>query len=108
MTDQFVIHRLKSKPVSYSVGISHFVSHGEWQMAITVTGVGEDNENKRRVATDLRAAAEMLDPTKIEAKEAPATAGMESIAEALEVSLQMNERKDTTINALYDRLRGLV
>jgi hypothetical protein len=107
MTDRFVIHRLKSKPVSYGVGISHFVSHGEWQMGIEVTGAGEDDENKRRIASDLRAAAEMLDPTGIEAKEAPATAGMESIAEALELSLQMNERKDAAIAALHDRLRGL-
>lgn len=107
MTNQFVIHRLKSKPVSYTVGIRHFVSHGQWQMGIEVMGAGEDEENKRRIASDLRAAAEMLDPTEIEKIEAPATAGMESMTEALELSLQMNERKDAALRALHDRLRGL-
>lgn len=94
--NDFVIHRLRSKPVSYTVGINHFVAEGEWKMGIEVTGAGEDDENKRRIASDLRAAAEMLDPT---VREAPATAGMESISEALEVAMD-------TIDHLYERLNG--
>ena len=59
--DQFIIHRLRSKPVEYTVTIRHFVADGEWMMGITVSDLKEDDEQKRRVASDLRHAAEMLE-----------------------------------------------
>lgn len=62
MSDQFVVHRLRSKPVEYTVRIRHFISGGEWQMGVEVQDVVEDEINRRRVAADLRAAAEWLDP----------------------------------------------
>lgn len=58
--NQFVVHRLRSKPVEYTVTIRHFVSAGEWQMGVTVQDVGEDDTNRERVADDLEAAAQML------------------------------------------------
>lgn len=61
MSDQFVVHRLRSKPVEYTVRIRHFVSGGEWQMGVTVLDLAEDDEQRRRVASDLRQAADMLD-----------------------------------------------
>jgi len=64
MTDQFVIHRLRAKPVEYSVTIRHFVVDGEWQMGVSVSGVSDDDENKKRVSFDLRRAADMIDDNK--------------------------------------------
>ena len=61
MSDQFIVHRLRSKPIKYTVTINHFVSAGEWQMGVTVQDVGEDDTNRERVAADLRAAADMLE-----------------------------------------------
>jgi len=57
----FVINRLRSKPVSYCVEIDHFVCGGDWQMSITVKDVAPDPENRKRIAADLRAAAEILE-----------------------------------------------
>jgi hypothetical protein len=57
----FVVHRLRSKPVEYSVDIRHFVVAGEWTMGVTVRDVADDAEGRRRVAADLRRAAEMID-----------------------------------------------
>lgn len=71
MSDQFVVHRLRSKPIEYTVGIRHFVVAGEWQMGVTVHDVAEGSEERRRVASDLRYAADMLD------KESAPTAGQE-------------------------------
>jgi hypothetical protein len=61
MSDQFVVHRLRSKPIEYTVRIRHFVVAGEWQMGVMVLDIAEDDEQKLRVATDLRRAADMLD-----------------------------------------------
>lgn len=60
MSDRFVVHRLRSKPVEYTVTIRHFVAAGEWQMGVTVQDVDEDDTNRERVADDLEAAAQML------------------------------------------------
>jgi hypothetical protein len=59
--DAFVIHRLRAKPVEYVFKITHFVEAGEWQMSITVEGVAKDEENRHRVAADLRVAADWLE-----------------------------------------------
>lgn len=61
MSDQFVIHRLRSKPVEYTVQIRHFVSGGSWQMGVTVLDLAEGDEARSRVADDLRYAADMLE-----------------------------------------------
>lgn len=58
--DAFVIHRLRAKPVEYSVTIRHFVSEGEWQMSMTVEGAEDDTVNRLRVAEDLEVAASWL------------------------------------------------
>lgn len=58
--DAFVIHRLRSKPVEYSVTIRHYVSNGEWEMSMTVEGATDDAENRDRVAEDLEVAASWL------------------------------------------------
>lgn len=58
---QFVVHRLLTKPIEYTVRIKHFVLGGAWTMSVCVQDVAEDDINKRRVADDLRAAAEMLE-----------------------------------------------
>lgn len=60
-SEKFVVKRLQAKPVSYTVTISHFVSAGEWQMGLHVEGVAEDTENRERVASDLRFAADLLE-----------------------------------------------
>lgn len=59
--DRFVINRLRSKPVSYTVRIEHLVINGEWNMGFSVHDVIGDIENRHRVAADLRRAADMLD-----------------------------------------------
>jgi hypothetical protein len=59
--DAFVIHRLRAKPVEYTVKISHFVQDGEWTMAITVLDLDDDQETKSRLAADLRVAADWLE-----------------------------------------------
>jgi len=61
MSDQFIVKRLRSKPVEYTVRIRHFIIDGEWHMGATVMDVAEDDVNKDRVASDLRAAATILD-----------------------------------------------
>lgn len=55
----FVVKRLRSKPISYTITISHFVRAGEWVMS--VDGVEMDPENMLRVAADLRKAAEWIE-----------------------------------------------
>ena len=58
----FVIHRLRSKPVEYTIKIRHFVSGGEWVMGVSVHDVSEPDEVQReRVAADLRRAAELME-----------------------------------------------
>jgi hypothetical protein len=58
----FVIHRLRSKPVEYTVKIRHFVSAGEWMMGVSVHDVSEPDEVQReRVAADLRRAADLVE-----------------------------------------------
>jgi hypothetical protein len=57
----FIVHRLRSKPVEYTVTISHFVRAGKWVMSVGVDNVEDDRENKLRVAADLRAAAEWIE-----------------------------------------------
>ena len=59
--EAFVVNRLRSKPVSYSVQIDHFVSGDHWQMAASVHGVTEDQVNRERVAADLRHAADLME-----------------------------------------------
>jgi hypothetical protein len=62
MTDQFVINRLRSKPVTYKVEISHFVAGGKWQMGIQVNDISEmDRRNRESIAADLRRAADMME-----------------------------------------------
>ena len=59
--DQFVIHRLRAKPVEYTVKIRHFVSGGEWMMGVTVCDIEEGERGRLSVAADLRHAAGMLE-----------------------------------------------
>jgi len=59
--DQFVIHRLRAKPVEYTVKIRHFVSGGEWMMGVTVCDLADSERNHISVADDLRQAADMLE-----------------------------------------------
>lgn len=59
--NDFVIKRLRSKPVEYTVTIRHFIAAGEWKMSVAVQDVSEDDTNRKRVASDLRRAAEMLE-----------------------------------------------
>lgn len=61
MSDRFVVHRLRSEPVEYTVTIKHFVSGGEWTMGVSVNGIGDDEETKKRAAFDLRKAADWLE-----------------------------------------------
>jgi hypothetical protein len=65
MSDQFVVHRLRSKPIEYTVKIRHFVAAGEWQIGVTVLDIADDDSEQRcRVAADLRCAAEILEGNK--------------------------------------------
>ena len=59
--NQFVVNRLRSKPITYTVTISHFVVDSEWMMSVQVADLTEDDENKSRIAGDLRHAADMLE-----------------------------------------------
>lgn len=62
MSDQFIINRLRKEPFTYTVEISHFVADGQWKMGITLKDVSmDDGVDHRRVASDLRRAAAMLD-----------------------------------------------
>lgn len=62
--NQFVVHRLRSKPVEYTVRIRHFVVDGKWMMGVEVLDIANDDENHKRVAGDLRDAADMIDKSK--------------------------------------------
>lgn len=64
--NQFVIHRLRSKPVEYTVRIKHFVSGGQWMMSVGVEDIAEDDVNRDRVADDLRDAAILIEGSKVE------------------------------------------
>lgn len=67
MSDQFIIHRLRAKPVEYNLKIRHFVIDGEWVMGVTISDVDiEIDEEARRVADDLRRAADMIEGELIE------------------------------------------
>jgi hypothetical protein len=57
----FVVHRLRSKPVEYTVLISHFVRAGQWVMSVGVNDIADTREDRLRVAADLRAAAEWIE-----------------------------------------------
>ena len=60
--DAFVIHRLRAKPVTYTATISHFVQAGEWVMGISLGDIGDmDEEQRGRIAADLRAAADLVE-----------------------------------------------
>lgn len=60
--DAFVIKRLRAKPITYTVEISHFVSAGDWMMGLTINDVSMENADERaRVAEDLRAAAALIE-----------------------------------------------
>ena len=62
MSDTFVIHRLRGKPVEYEVRIRHFVSGGKWVMGVSLHGVSDPDEMQRtRVAHDLRQAADWIE-----------------------------------------------
>lgn len=63
-SDQFVIYRLRAKPVEYSVRIRHFVSGGEWMMGVTVYDVAESDRAKLAVVDDLRRAIEIFEEEK--------------------------------------------
>lgn len=70
MSDQFIVHRLRSKPVEYTILIRHFVIAGEWHMGVTIQDLAEGSEVRLTVADDLRYAADLLDkppaPTAVE------------------------------------------
>lgn len=57
---EFIVHRLRAKPVEYTVTIAHFVRAGEWVMSASVKDVGDDTENCLRVADDLEVVAKWL------------------------------------------------
>ena len=59
--DQFVIHRLRAKPVEYTIKIRHFVSGGEWMIGATVCGIEENARAKLSVVEDLRQVIEMFE-----------------------------------------------
>lgn len=60
--DLFVVNRLRSKPVEYTVAISHYVSGGEWMMGVSVQNVSDpDDVQRERVAADLRYAADLIE-----------------------------------------------
>jgi len=62
MTDQFVKNRLRSKPITYTVELSHYVSGDERMFDIKINDIGPmDAENKKRVAQDLRDAADRIE-----------------------------------------------
>ena len=61
MNNVFVINRLKNKPITYSVDITHYVSGGEWMMSSQFNDVDmEDNESKERVISDLERIIELI------------------------------------------------
>jgi len=71
-SDQFILHRLRAKPIEYTVRIRHFVgSGGKWMMGVTVNDIGdglclsrvspESAIAMRSVADDLRRAIEILE-----------------------------------------------
>jgi hypothetical protein len=57
----FIVHRLRSKPVEYTLTISHFVRAGEWVMSVGVNDIANTREDNLRVAADLRAAARWIE-----------------------------------------------
>jgi hypothetical protein len=58
----FIINRLRSKPVEYTVAISHYVSGGEWMMGVSVQNVSDPDDVQRgSVAADLRYAADLIE-----------------------------------------------
>jgi hypothetical protein len=60
--NDFVVHRLRSKPVEYTVSISHYVRDGQWVMHIAkISDITVDKENMLRVAADLRMAASWIE-----------------------------------------------
>jgi hypothetical protein len=62
VSNQFIIHRLRAKPVEYNVTIRHFVADGQWMASVIVRDVDiEIDEEARRVADDLRWAADMIE-----------------------------------------------
>lgn len=66
--DAFIVHRLRAKPIEYTVKIRHFVSGGRWMMSISLHDVSaEDDVQKERVAEDLRRAAELMEAGEWEA-----------------------------------------
>lgn len=59
---EFVVHRLRAKPVEYTVSISHYVRDGKWVMCVAnISDVAIDKENMLRVAADLRMAASWIE-----------------------------------------------
>jgi hypothetical protein len=61
--DRFIIHRLRSKPVEYTITLRHFVSGGEWMLGVLVNDIENSQRAKEAIASDLRYAAAMLDDT---------------------------------------------
>jgi len=57
----FIVHRLRSKPVEYTVTISHFVRAGEWVMSVGINDIADTREARLRVAADLAAAARWIE-----------------------------------------------
>jgi hypothetical protein len=60
-SDQFVVHRLRAKPIEYTIKIRHFVSGGVWMMGVTVCDIEESERARLSVADDLRRAAELCE-----------------------------------------------
>lgn len=63
----FVAHRLRSKPIAYTVRIEHFVEAGQWMTSYSIHDVAGDMENRNRIAADLRKFADRLDDAANEA-----------------------------------------
>jgi hypothetical protein len=58
---QFVINRLRLKPIDYTINFSHFASGGEWQFKIGINDLDmSDIDSHKRVIGDLEAAIAML------------------------------------------------
>ena len=59
--DQFVVHRLRAKPVEYTVKIRHFVSGGGWMIGVQVLDLEDSDRARLCVADDLRRVADIVE-----------------------------------------------
>jgi hypothetical protein len=59
--NQFVIHRLRAKPIEYTVKIRHFVSGGRWMIGVQVNDLEDSDRARLSVADDLRRVADIVE-----------------------------------------------